>query len=317
MDALMHYRAMIELRIQQWVEGLPASSLYAPMAYMIRLPAKRIRPAATLMACEMFGGTTDKALDPAIAIELFHNFTLMHDDIMDQAPLRRGHSTVHTKWNINTAILSGDAMLVQAYRSLGTNERVLGIFNEHALAVCEGQQSDMEFEERSDVPLAEYLGMIRKKTALLLACALRVGAVIGGADASNELTLGEFGEHLGLAFQLRDDLLDAFGDPIRTGKQPGGDLKAGKKTWILIKALELERSAGERTLQDQLERRPGERDVPLMLSTLERMHVQDAAEHVIEQHEALAFAALHSIDVPEKRKEPLLQLASSLSGRAY
>jgi geranylgeranyl diphosphate synthase, type II len=317
MELLVRYRELLESRIAQWVDGLPATSLYAPMAYIMRLPAKRIRPTATLMACELFGTPATQALEPALGLELFHNFTLMHDDIMDQAPLRRGQETVHMKWDVNTAILSGDAMLVKAYELIGTRPDVLQLFNAHALAVCEGQQSDMEFEKRDDVTLAEYMEMIRRKTALLLACAMRTGAIIGGASEEDARQMGLFGEHLGLAFQLRDDLLDAFGDPGKVGKQPGGDLRAGKKTWLLIRGLELEAKEGSAVLRDQLQQTPEKRNIQVMLSTLERLGARHDAEAEVARHERGAIQAMESIGVVEERKEPLLQLAGLLMSRTY
>lgn len=317
MEAFDRYRSRIEARIEQWTGSLPASSLYAPMAYIMQLPAKRIRPIAALMSCELFGGAADAALDPAIGLELFHNFTLMHDDIMDQAPLRRGHATVHTKWNVNTAILSGDAMLVKAYELIGVRADILQLFNEHALAVCEGQQSDMEFEERQDVLLPEYMQMIRKKTALLLACAMRTGALIGGAQENDARQVGLFGEHLGIAFQLRDDLLDAFGDPRKVGKRTGGDLRAGKKTWLLIKGLELEVAEGSTGLRDQLHRGPEQRDIASMLAALERLGVRGSAESEIGEHERAALLAIEAVPVSAAQKEPLLQLAGILMERTH
>ena len=232
------YKELIEARISAWCAALPDSGLYAPMAYLMDLPAKRVRPALVLMGSELFGGRAEHAIDEAIGIELFHNFTLMHDDIMDQAPLRRGRPTVHAKWGVNTAILSGDAMLVKAYQLMGKRPDVLALFSRYALEVCEGQQLDMDFERRDDVHIDEYVEMIRLKTAVLLSCALQVGAACAGASLEQQAHIGAYGEHLGLAFQLRDDLLDAFGDPAKVGKQVGGDLRAGKKTYLLIRGLE-------------------------------------------------------------------------------
>ena len=317
MDPITRYRDMVDRGIEEWIASLPATSLYEPMIYLMRLPAKRIRPIATLMSCELFGSDPIVALRPAIGIELFHNFTLMHDDIMDQAPLRRGHATVHERWNTNTAILSGDAMLVKAYQSIGSDPEVLRIFNSHALAVCEGQQSDMDFEQRSDVSTAEYMEMIRRKTALLLACAMRIGALIAGADQRNSEAIGRFGEHLGIAFQLRDDLLDAFGDPAKLGKQQGGDLRAGKKTLLLIKGLEIEKQNGTSILRDQLSIDPDRRDVGSMLEVLERLGIRVIVEAEVERHERSALDALAAIDVPSDRKRPLQQLAASLMSRLH
>ncbi len=310
------YTELIESRIADWCGTLPDSGLYAPMAYLMRLPAKRVRPALVLMGCELFGGEAEHAVSEAIGIELFHNFTLMHDDIMDKAPLRRGMPTVHEKWGMNTAVLSGDAMLVKAYQALGRYPEVYAAFSRCALAVCEGQQLDMDFEQRADVRVDEYMEMIRLKTAVLLACALRIGAIVAGANAEEQYRIAAFGEHIGVAFQLRDDVLDAFGDPARTGKQRGGDLRAGKKTFLLIRGLE--RAAENRTgiLREELAKRPDERDVARMLGLLETLGVRDEADTLAIKHHRTAFAQLAAIDVPEERKMPLIALADRLVDRS-
>jgi len=311
----MTHQTLIEARIAEWSQQLPQGNLYTPMAYLMGLPAKRVRPALVLMACELFGGRAEDALDEALGIELFHNFTLMHDDIMDAAPLRRGYATVHEKWDVNTAILSGDAMLVKAYQLMNKHPQVAAIFSEHALAVCEGQQLDMDYERRAQVTTAEYRAMIRLKTAVLLACALRVGAAVAGASEEGSERIGAFGEHLGLAFQLRDDLLDAFGDPAITGKQQGGDLRAGKKTFLLIRGLELSGAQGRRELQEELARPAEQRDVRRMLAVLEELGVRTEAERTVQQEEGLAMNAIDKVSAPAARKEPLRQLATLLMGR--
>jgi geranylgeranyl diphosphate synthase, type II len=312
---MQRYKELVERRIDDWCTALPQGGLYAPMAYIVKLPAKRVRPVATLMACELFGGLVSDALDEALGIELFHNFTLMHDDIMDASPLRRGDPTVHVKWDVNTAILSGDALLVKAYELMGRDARVLALFNRYALEVCEGQEMDMAFERRTDVSAAEYMEMIRLKTAVLLACALQVGATIGGASKDDGDQVGFFGEHLGLAFQLRDDLLDAFGDPAKTGKQRGGDLRNGKKTALLIRGLERERALGSSVLADQLAQPADLRDVSAMIAALERTGVHESLEAEIAAHEQQALAALQEVNVTAERKAPLASLAERLMGR--
>ena len=310
-------RTLLEAHLAQWTNVLPKGGLYAPMAYLMGLPAKRVRPALVLMGCELFGGRAEDALDEALGIELFHNFTLMHDDIMDAAPLRRGQPTVHEKWNVNTAILSGDAMLVKSYQLMAKRTDVSAIFGRYALEVCEGQQLDMEFERRDDVTTEEYTGMIRLKTAVLLACALRVGATIAGASKEDNDRMGAFGEHMGLAFQLRDDLLDAFGDPARTGKQQGGDLRAGKKTFLLIRGLELSAAKRRNELQEELAKPAEQRDVSRMLKALEELGVRGEAEGAIEAEEAIAMEALDAIEVAEERKQPLRILSAQLMVRSY
>ena len=311
------YKELIESRIAAWCAALPDNGLFAPMAYLMGLPAKRVRPALVLMGCELFGGTPEDAIDEAIGIELFHNFTLMHDDIMDEAPLRRGRPTVHAKWNANTAILSGDAMLVKAYQLLGRYPEVQELFSRFALQVCEGQQLDMEFEKRDDVRIEEYMEMIRLKTAVLLSCALQTGALIGGASVEERERIGAFGEHLGLAFQLRDDLLDAFGDPAKTGKQQGGDLRAGKKTFLLIRGSQRAAEGRFGALRDELVKPAAERDVHRMLQVLETLGVRAEAEAEVAQHERTAMEALDGIAVPEERKAALRALSATLRARAY
>lgn len=317
METLEQHRARVEAHITAWIEALPGNALYAPMAYLMRLPAKRVRPAAVLMGCELFGGTAEQALDEALGIELFHNFTLMHDDIMDAAPLRRGRPTVHAQWNVNTAILSGDAMLVKAYQLMGRDAQVSALFSRYALEVCEGQQLDMDYEQRSDVSLDEYREMIRLKTAVLLSCALQVGAAVAGAPAAERERVGRVGEYLGLAFQLRDDLLDAFGDPDKVGKQRGGDLRAGKKTWLLIRGLERSDAQGRSELRQELAKLPEERDVPRMLTVLEELGIPAEAEAEVERYDRMALEELAAIAVPAARKGPLRDLAAMLMARVH
>lgn len=309
------HRALIDARVEQWKNELPALGLYTPMAYLLDLPAKRVRPVLVMMGAELFGGKAEEVLDEALGIELFHNFTLMHDDIMDEAPLRRGRLTVHAKWNTNTAILSGDAMLVKAYQLMGRRAEVLALFSRYALEVCEGQQFDMDYEQRRDVHIDEYVEMIRLKTAVLLSCALQVGAACANAPLDQQAHIGAYGEHLGLAFQLRDDLLDAFGDPAKVGKQVGGDLRAGKKTYLLIRGLELSASAGRTELREELAKTPADRDVPRMLRVLEELGVRAETEREVHKHDAQAMAALAALNVPAERKAALTALAAALLQR--
>ncbi|MCB0793199.1 MAG: polyprenyl synthetase family protein [Flavobacteriales bacterium] len=308
---------LVDERIRGWCSSLPLSDLYAPMAYLMGLGGKRIRPVSLLLSCELFGGDMEQCLDEALGIELFHNFTLMHDDIMDEAPLRRGRSTVHEKWNVNTAILSGDAMLVKAYQAMGRDPEVLTLFGRYALKVCEGQQLDMEFEHRGSVGLHEHLEMIRLKTAVLLACAMRIGARLGGASPEDEQRMADFGEDLGLAFQLRDDLLDAFGDPRKVGKQRGGDLRAGKKTYLLISGLEKSLAHGRTELEVELRKMPAERNVERMIDVLEELGVAGEVAAVADRRHARALASLKEIHVPEDNKSALLELAARLLDREH
>jgi geranylgeranyl diphosphate synthase type II len=311
------HTALIEAHLQRWLAALPNDALHAPMTYLLRLPAKRVRPAAVLMGCELFGGDPRSVLDEALGIELFHNFTLMHDDIMDEAPLRRGEPSVHVKWNVNTAILSGDALLVRAYQLMVRDPRVLDLFSACALEVCQGQQQDMDLEQQDHVDLPAYLRMIRLKTAVLLSCALRIGAVRAGASEQDGERIATFGEHLGLAFQLQDDLLDAFGDPAKVGKQKGGDLRAGKRTWLLIRGLEQSDAANDPVLRTELARPSAQRDVPRMLEVLERFDIRAQVSAQVEHHHRLALEALENIAVPDERKQGLRHLATALLDRVH
>lgn len=219
-------------------------NLYDPLRYFMQLGGKRMRPILSLMACKLFDKDFEKALNIALCVEYFHNFSLIHDDIMDAAPLRRGNTTVHKKWNENIAILSGDVLLVKAYDFLANYQpqifqELFILFNKTAKEVCEGQQMDMDFESRIDVNETEYLEMIRLKTSVLLGCALQMGAIVGGADKENATLLYNFGENLGMAFQIQDDILDLFGQSASVGKQIGGDILANKKTLLSISALHL------------------------------------------------------------------------------
>lgn len=224
-------------------EGHP-SELYDPVVYTMSLGGKRIRPSLLLMSCGLFNQNIEKAIKPAIAIEIFHNFTLVHDDIMDNAPIRRGKETVFKKWNTNIALLSGDTMFAKAYQYLEDLDSyivipVLKVFSKTAIEICEGQQLDMNFETQKNVQIVDYLNMIRLKTAVLLGACLKIGAIIGNSDENNQNNLYDFGVNIGMAFQLKDDLLDVFSDEKVFGKQTGGDIACNKKTFLLLKAFEL------------------------------------------------------------------------------
>jgi geranylgeranyl diphosphate synthase, type II len=306
---------LLELHTEQWCRSLPQDGLHEPIVYLMRLPAKRVRPALVLMGCELFGGRAEDAVDEALGLELFHNFTLMHDDIMDAAPLRRGQPTVHTKWGVNTAILSGDAMLVKAYQLMGRRPIALETFSHHALLVCQGQQQDMTFEQQKFVSVQAYMEMIRLKTAVLLSGALQIGAAVANASPEQRERAGAFAEHLGLAFQLQDDLLDTFGKEALTGKRTGGDLRAGKKTYLLIRGLERETQEGSNTLASQLLYPAHERDVVVMAQALERLGVRAEAEARLQEEHTKGLLALAQVDVPDARKGDLLALAEVLLQR--
>ncbi|QTD38755.1 polyprenyl synthetase family protein [Polaribacter batillariae] len=243
MDILHYQKEFLSyLESKEWIRE--PKNLYEPIDYILQLGGKRIRPMLTLMAADIFSGEFKKALPAALSVEVFHNFTLVHDDIMDAAPLRRGKATVHEKWNINTGILSGDAMLILAYQYFENYEPVVfqklaKLFSKTALEVCDGQQLDVDFETRNDVAIDEYINMIRLKTSVLVAAALKMGAIVAETNDENANLIYDFGLNLGLAFQLQDDYLDTFGDPETFGKQIGGDIIENKKTYLYLKALEV------------------------------------------------------------------------------
>ena len=295
------------------------SSLYDPNRYFLSLGGKRVRPVLCLMANEMFDEINKDAWQVATAIELFHNFTLIHDDIMDKAPLRRGMETVHTKFGESTALLAGDVMLVAAYDYLNKISgkylfAVMDIFNRTAREVCEGQQLDMDFENANDVMMDGYLTMISLKTSVLLAASLKMGAILGGAGERNQNLLYEFGRKLGLAFQVQDDYLDAFGDPDKFGKQLGGDIKSNKKTFLLIHALETVPPAQKEKLSEIL-KRDDENKVQEVLNIFRQCKVDEWANELKEKFITEAFTHLDDVAVLSKRKEPLKQLALYLTQR--
>ncbi|MBL4655678.1 MAG: polyprenyl synthetase family protein [Bacteroidia bacterium] len=294
--------------------------LYEPISYILSLGGKRIRPTLVLIGCEMFGGDIDQAIDTAIGIEMFHNFTLLHDDIMDNAPLRRSKPTVHEKWNTNIAILSGDTMFIKSvqYISKVRNDiikDVLSLFNESALIVCEGQQYDMNFEERNDVSIEEYIHMIQAKTATLLACSLKLGAIIGNASDTDAQELYNFGINIGIAFQLKDDLLDVYGESGKFGKQVGGDIIANKKTYLLIKARELAQNSTSEELNSWLESKENEQKVEMITAIYDQLNIRTITECVIDEYYNKAIANLSKVSVEESKKEHLKQLTDKLMVR--
>jgi geranylgeranyl diphosphate synthase type II len=300
------------------------AELYEPISYLMKLGGKRMRPVLVLVSTELFGGDVLKALDAAIGIELFHNFTLMHDDIMDKAPLRRGNPTVHVKWNESAAILSGDVMFVEAYKLMIRVDdlilrKVLDIFSDTASGVCQGQQADMNFEKRDHVSLEEYIEMIRLKTAVLLAGSMQIGALIGGADKEQADLLYEFGENLGLAFQLQDDILDVYGDPEKFGKQVGGDILADKKTFLLIKARELAREESASELDKWLNKPDvlPDNKVNAITSVYNSLGVRKLAEAEMENYVRKALNALDKITVENSKKELLRGFAEQLLIREH
>jgi geranylgeranyl diphosphate synthase type II len=304
-------------------EHFPAEppSLYDPNRYFLGLGGKRIRPVLCLMGNELFGEIHQDALWVANAIELFHNFTLIHDDIMDAAPLRRGMPTMHEKYGQSTALLAGDVMFVVAYDyinkiSVNYLSTIISIANKMAKEVCEGQQLDMDFEKRQAVGFDEYIHMINLKTSVLLGASLKMGAVINGAGESDQFHLYEFGRKLGLAFQVQDDYLDAFGDPEKFGKQVGGDIKANKKTFLLIHALETASGSEKTKLEKLLVSNAGNK-VSEVLSLYKKFKVDEWAKQLKEKYLQEAFTHLDKISVEPARKEPLKKLALYLVEREH
>lgn len=294
---------LTEASIKKLSFGPVPEGLYKPMEYILEAGGKRVRPLLCLMACNLFSDKVEKAIYAACAVEVFHNFTLMHDDIMDNAEMRRGRPVVHKVWSENTAILSGDAMLVEAYKLVArvpadVLPEVLRLFSTTASEVCEGQQYDMEFEDRENVEKSEYMEMIRLKTAVLLACSLKMGALCGGADKHDADALYDFGINMGLAFQLRDDYLDTFGDSETFGKKIGGDILCGKKTYLLIDALENLGSGQRAELQNLIcggDSVPAQQKIKMVtdlyLSAGADRHCQEAAEMYCDR----AIASLKSV----------------------
>ena len=296
-------------------------TLYEPGEYFLSWGGKRIRPVMCLMGNELFGEIHDDAFHVATAIELFHNFTLIHDDIMDQASLRRGMETVHKKYGANTALLAGDVMMIQSYEYLNKINysylhRILALFNKTAREVCEGQQLDIDFEKLPQVSLDAYINMITLKTSVLLACSLEIGAIIGGTSEGNCRHIYEFGKNLGIAFQIQDDYLDAFGDPEKFGKDVGGDIRQNKKTFLLLHALEVAKPEQKKLLVKLMEENPADK-VAQVLLIYKDCQVDDWANALKEKYLQTALTHLEDIAVLAQRKKPLLELAEFLIQREY
>ncbi|WP_333866091.1 polyprenyl synthetase family protein [Sphingobacterium sp.] len=296
------------------------SNLYDPIRYILTLGGKRVRPVLTLMAAELFGKQEmDEIIPAAKAVEFFHNFSLIHDDLMDKAPLRRGKTTVHEKWDANIAILSGDGLLVKAYEEISKCNPIylpatLKILSKVAMEVCEGQQLDMDYESRDTLTMPEYLEMIRLKTSVLLGGALQLGAILSGADEKQQQLIYEFGENVGLAFQLQDDILDAYGDPDTFGKIVGGDIMINKKTFLLVKLMAVisdeDKTVLQRLLEASMENFPLK--VDHMLALYEKYEIKTAADELKDIYTQRAFEKMEALNVPNDRKEALLVLANNL-----
>lgn len=310
--------------LENQFNGSPRS-LYSPIDYIMGIGGKRLRPALLLMSTNLFSENVTQSLSAAFAIEVFHNFSLVHDDIMDEAPLRRGNQTVHHKYGLNTGILSGDVMLIYAYKylvqqDLGANlKKVIDIFNKVATEVCEGQMLDMDFERRDDVTIPEYIKMIEFKTAVLLAGAMEIGAHIGNASETDAQHLYEFGRKIGIAFQLQDDILDTYGDPEKFGKKVGGDIVQNKKTYLVLKALELSDTTSAAALKTWLSSPTSDETTKIraVMDIFDVCNVREHAEALMNEFCTDAFRHLDAVSVADERKNELRAVANELMMREH
>lgn len=314
---------LISTEIDQINWSKEPRGLYEPIGYVLSMGGKRIRPALTLMACNMFSDNVHQALNSALGLEIFHNFTLLHDDIMDRADVRRGQPTVHKKWDDNTAILSGDVMQIAAYQFIAKTpaeqlKRTLDLFSKTAAEICEGQQYDVEFESRDKVEADEYLEMIRLKTAVLLGTALQIGAWIGGAGEEDAQLLYDYGINIGLAFQLKDDLLDVYGDEATFGKKIGGDILCNKKTFMLIHAIELAKGKDAEELQKWIstsDEKLSNEKIQAVTSFFDKLGVKTLCEEKMQHFYAKAVANLEKVSILENNKQELRKLGEKLMFR--
>lgn len=322
MKALEEYRELLENHLEKVVSTREPEQLYAPISYILSLGGKRLRPTLTLMTCDFFKGDSNQAMNAALAVELFHNFSLIHDDIMDNAPLRRGAQTVHEKWDLNTGILSGDAMLILAYQLFEgypaeTFRELAALFSKTALEVCEGQQYDVDFETREDVTIPEYLRMIEYKTAVLVGASMKMGAIVARASENCKARIYEFGRDLGIAFQLQDDYLDAFGNPDSFGKQTGGDIISNKKTFLYLTALEHGTPSEAKELKQLFSIQPSNPEDKI--NTVKQIFVKsgaaDRSKEKIAHYTNSAFHVLDEIKMESKEKEALREFGHWLMQR--
>ena len=322
MRSISKYQDIIFSHFNQLALKKEPNNLYEPIQYILGLGGKRLRPVLTLMACEVFDVDCQKAIPAATAVEVFHNFSLIHDDIMDDAPLRRGNETVHEKWNLNTGILSGDAMLILAYQYFEEYEptifRALAkLFSKTALEVCEGQQYDVDFETRDDVTIPEYLKMIQFKTAVLVGAAMKMGAIVAETSAENADSIYDFGLNLGIAFQLQDDYLDAFGDPETFGKQVGGDIIENKKTYLYLKAIEFASKNEKEQLLHLFSIHPNDNadKVSSVKAIFNQTGASEATQKAIQDYTFKALETLKDMNIDADKKEILKALGQNLMSR--
>ncbi|WGD33509.1 polyprenyl synthetase family protein [Olleya sp. YS] len=322
MQNISFYQSVVTDYLKQYSSNKEPKNLYNPIHYILELGGKRLRPVLTLMTAEIFETNYQTALNAALSVEVFHNFSLVHDDIMDDAPLRRGQQTVHEKWDVNTGILSGDAMLIMAYQLFenyepNTFQALAKLFSKTALEVCEGQQYDVDFETRDDVTIPEYLKMIEFKTAVLVGAAMKMGAIVAKAKIDDQNSMYQFGRLLGIAFQLQDDYLDAFGDPKTFGKQVGGDIIENKKTYLYLRALEFLNDKEKRQLEQlftvNLE------DNSDKIDTVKQFFINsgsaEATQQAIEDYTNKAFKVLENLSISEAKKDILREFGMGLMTR--
>jgi geranylgeranyl diphosphate synthase, type II len=321
MDYILHLRNIFEQHLASHPLNRPPHNLYEPADYILSIGGKRLRPLFALIGAELFGGDTKKALNTAMAVEVFHNFTLLHDDVMDNADIRRGKATVHKKYNLNTAILTGDVMMIQAYQYLLDYKdpimvkNLLDTFNKMAFEVCEGQQLDIDFETRNDVTIPEYLDMITWKTSVLIAAAIQMGAIVAGATESDQKHIYEFAKYFGIAFQLQDDVLDTFGTAAEVGKKIGGDIIQNKKTYLYLKSLELADEnqqnlmkslyTNEVTLEES-------QKIAQVTQIFKETNVEEYTRQVIEAYRDLSISHLNACSISEDKKSMLAQFVNAM-----
>ncbi len=322
MHSISHYQNLVSKHFEELALLKEPKNLYEPIVYILSLGGKKLRPVLTLMATEVFDVDCKKALAAASAVEVFHNFSLIHDDIMDDAPLRRGNETVHEKWNINTGILSGDAMLILAYQYFEDYEPIVfrelaKLFSKTALEVCEGQQYDVDFETRDDVTITEYLKMIEYKTAVLVGASMKMGAIVAETSEENKNFIYDFGISLGLAFQLQDDYLDAFGNPETFGKQVGGDIIENKKTYLYLKAMEFANSNQKEQLLHLFSIQPNDNEdkINSVKEIFNQTGASEATQKAIQAYTFKALETLAEMNISDDKKEILKTFGENLMNR--
>ncbi len=326
MESIKKYTLLFEQHLKSNPLTRTPVNLYEPADYILSLGGKRLRPIFVLLGCDLYNPIIDSALDAAMAVEVFHNFTLLHDDIMDKAELRRGMPTVHMKYNTNTAILSGDVMMIQSYQYLlnykdaVVSKSLLDIFNKMAFEVCEGQQLDMDFERRKDVTISEYLQMITNKTSVLMAASIQMGALLGGASVADQQHLYEFAKNFGIAFQLQDDILDTFGEMSVVGKRIGGDILQNKKTYLFLKSMELADASQKKVLHDFYYKDPvisDEEKIIAVTQIFKDVNVEEYSRQVIEAYRDLSVSHLLACDISPSSKEWLTEFINQILYRNY